>query len=80
VDGRVEVFVDGGIRRGSDVAVALALGARAVLMGRPMLWGLTVGGEQGALHVLDLVHAELATTLALLGCTSPHDVTEASLF
>jgi isopentenyl diphosphate isomerase/L-lactate dehydrogenase-like FMN-dependent dehydrogenase len=80
VDGRVEVFVDGGIRRGSDVAVALALGARAVLMGRPMLWGLTVGGEQGALHVLDLVRAELATTLALLGCTSPHDVTAASLF
>ncbi len=79
VDGRVEVLVDGGIRRGNDVAVALALGARAVLMGRPMLWGLTVGGEAGARHVLDLVRAELATTLALLGCTSPDDVTAAYL-
>ena len=79
VDGRVEVLVDGGIRRGTDVAVALALGARAVLLGRPMLWGLTVGGEAGALHVLDLVRAELTTALALLGCTSPSDVTAAYL-
>jgi isopentenyl diphosphate isomerase/L-lactate dehydrogenase-like FMN-dependent dehydrogenase len=79
VAGRVEVLVDGGIRRGSDVAVALALGARAVLLGRPMLWGLAVDGESGARHVLDLVRAELETTLALLGCTSPDEVTAAHL-
>jgi isopentenyl diphosphate isomerase/L-lactate dehydrogenase-like FMN-dependent dehydrogenase len=79
VDGRVEVLVDGGIRRGRDVAVALALGARAVLVGRPMLWGLAVDGQAGACHVLDLLRTELATTLALLGCRSPHDVTRAHL-
>lgn len=79
VDGRVEVLVDGGIRRGSDVAVALGLGARAVLVGRPMLWGLAMDGQAGARHVLDLLRAELATTLALLGCRSPHDVTRAHL-
>src|SRR6476619_3061001 len=52
VDGRIEVLVDGGIRRGTDVLVALALGARAVLVGRPTLWGLAAGGEAGARHVL----------------------------
>ena len=74
VDGRVEVLVDGGIRRGSDVAIALALGARAVLLGRPMLWGLALDGQAGAGHVLTLLQAELATTLALLGCRSPGEV------
>jgi isopentenyl diphosphate isomerase/L-lactate dehydrogenase-like FMN-dependent dehydrogenase len=75
VAGRMEVLVDGGIRRGTDVLVALALGARAVLVGRPCLWGLTVGGEAGARHVLDLLREELELGLMLLGCPSPADVT-----
>lgn len=71
VDGRIEVLVDGGIRRGTDVAVALALGARAVLVGRPLLWGLAVDGERGAGHVLELLRAEILNALQLLGCRSP---------
>ena len=74
VDGRLEVLVDGGIRRGTDVVKALALGARAVLAGRAMLWGLAAGGEQGARHVLELLRAETLGALQLLGCTSPADV------
>ncbi len=75
VDGRVEVLVDGGIRRGTDVLVALALGARAVLVGRPALWGLATGGEAGARDVLGLLQDEVARGLALLGCASPAQVT-----
>jgi isopentenyl diphosphate isomerase/L-lactate dehydrogenase-like FMN-dependent dehydrogenase len=74
VDGRLEVLVDGGVRRGTDVVTALALGARAVLAGRAPLWGLTVGGEEGARHVLELLRAEVLGALQLLGCTSPADV------
>jgi isopentenyl diphosphate isomerase/L-lactate dehydrogenase-like FMN-dependent dehydrogenase len=75
VDGRVEVLVDGGIRRGTDVVKALALGARAVLAGRAPLWGLAVDGEAGARRVLELLQAEILGALQLLGCTSPADVT-----
>jgi isopentenyl diphosphate isomerase/L-lactate dehydrogenase-like FMN-dependent dehydrogenase len=71
VAGRVPVLVDGGIRRGSDVAIALALGADAVLVGRPALWGLAVGGQAGASKVLELLRAELELALALCGCASP---------
>ena len=74
VDGRVEVLVDGGIRRGTDVVKALALGARAVLAGRAVLWGLATNGEQGATHVLELLRAEILNALQLVGCTSPADV------
>lgn len=66
--GRCEVYLDGGIRRGTDILKALALGARAVLIGRPALWGLAVNGSQGVQHVLDLLRAELASALALAGC------------
>lgn len=66
---RVEVLLDSGIRRGDDVAVALALGARAVLAGRVPIWGLGAGGEDGARTALDLLCRELATALHLLGCT-----------
>ena len=71
---RVEVLVDGGVRRGTDVLKALALGARAVLIGRPIHWGLAVGGEAGVRHVLELLRAELALDLMLCGLASPSDV------
>jgi isopentenyl diphosphate isomerase/L-lactate dehydrogenase-like FMN-dependent dehydrogenase len=75
--GRVEVLFDGGIRRGADAVKALALGAQAVLVGRPPIWGLAVDGESGAARVLELLRAEIATTLALLGCTCPDEVSRA---
>ena len=77
VDGRVEVLVDGGVRRGADALIALALGARAVLVGRPALWGLAVGGEAGARHVLELLQAEFELALCLSGCPSPDAITRA---
>jgi isopentenyl diphosphate isomerase/L-lactate dehydrogenase-like FMN-dependent dehydrogenase len=77
VEGRTEVLVDGGIRRGTDVAKALALGARAVLAGRAPMFGLAAAGEEGVRHVLELLREELALTLCLLGCASPEQVTRA---
>ena len=77
VDGRASVLVDGGIRRGTDIAIALALGADAVLVGRPPLWGLAAAGEAGARSVLALLRDELELTLGLCGCTSPADLTRA---
>jgi isopentenyl diphosphate isomerase/L-lactate dehydrogenase-like FMN-dependent dehydrogenase len=77
VGGRLEVYMDGGVRRGTDVLVALALGARAVLVGRPLLWGLSVGGEAGALRVLELLRAEVELGLTLLGTPTPADITRA---
>jgi 4-hydroxymandelate oxidase len=74
VAGRAEVLVDGGVRRGTDVLKALALGARAVLIGRPILWGLAVDGADGVGHVLELLRAELALDLMLCGLASPGDV------
>ena len=75
VAGRIEVYVDGGIRRGSDVVKALALGARAVLAGRAPLWGLACEGEAGARRVLELLRDEVELALALCGCTAPGSVT-----
>ena len=75
VAGRLEVYVDGGIRRGSDVVKALALGARAALAGRAPLWGLACDGEAGARRVLDLLRDEVELALALCGCTAPGSVT-----
>jgi isopentenyl diphosphate isomerase/L-lactate dehydrogenase-like FMN-dependent dehydrogenase len=77
VDGRIEVLVDGGIRRGSDVVKALALGARAVMVGRAPLWGLAVNGQQGAANVLDILRSELHLALQLCGCRSPAEVSRA---
>lgn len=68
VKGRCEIYMDGGIRRGTDVLKALALGARAVLVGRPVLWGLAVDGAQGAYQVLEILRTELELALALAGC------------
>ena len=67
VGGRCEVWVDGGVRRGIDVAIALALGARGVLIGRPMFWALAAGGEEGVARALALLREEFLVTLALLG-------------
>jgi len=67
---RITVLVDGGIRRGSDVLKALALGADAVMIGRPALYGLAAGGQPGVAHALGLLRAEMERTLALLGCRS----------
>jgi 4-hydroxymandelate oxidase len=67
VDGAVPVLVDGGVRRGTDVVKALALGATAVGVGRPVLWGLASGGEEGVARVLEQLRAELEATLALCG-------------
>ena len=62
------VLMDGGVRRGTDVLKALALGARAVLIGRPHLWGLAADGDAGVRHVLELLKAELELAMALSGC------------
>jgi 4-hydroxymandelate oxidase len=67
VDGRMEVYVDGGFRRGADVLKALGLGARAVFIGRPYLWGLVVGGEKGVARVLELMRGELELAMMLAG-------------
>ncbi len=67
VEGRCEVYLDGGIRRGTDILKALALGARAVLVGRPILWGLAVNGAEGVEHVLELLRTELELAMALAG-------------
>lgn len=77
VDGRAEVYLDGGVRRGVDVLKALGLGARATLIGRAMLWGLAVAGEEGVIDVLRMFQQEVELGLALLGCTSPADVSRA---
>lgn len=78
VGGRMEVFMDGGVRRGTDVLKALALGARAVLLGRPILWSLALGGADGVRAVLEHLRGELELAMALAGCTSLVDI-EASL-
>lgn len=71
----VEVLIDGGIRRGTDILKALALGARAVLVGRPVLWGLAAAGEQGVAAVLGLLRSELDLAMALCGCRRVGEIT-----
>ncbi|MBU7581752.1 MAG: alpha-hydroxy-acid oxidizing protein [Nostoc sp. TH1S01] len=74
VDGQIEVLVDGGIRRGTDILKALALGAKAVLIGRPALWGLAVAGQIGVSQIISLLEDELSVAMALSGCTSIKDI------
>ena len=74
VEGRAEILVDGGIRRGTHVLKALALGARAVLIGRPYLWGLAVDGEAGVRDVLEILRREIMLSMALAGCARISDV------
>jgi isopentenyl diphosphate isomerase/L-lactate dehydrogenase-like FMN-dependent dehydrogenase len=73
--GRCEVYVDGGFRRGADVVKALALGARAAFVGRPVAAGLAVGGEAGVARVLELLRDEIELALGLVGCPRPDEVT-----
>jgi len=75
VDGRAEVLLDGGVRRGVDVLKALALGARAVMVGRPILWGLAVDGADGVHRVLELLRTELEIAMALAGCRNVAEIT-----
>jgi L-lactate dehydrogenase (cytochrome)/glycolate oxidase len=75
VGSQLEVLLDGGIRRGSDVAKAVALGARAVLIGRAYLWGLAANGQAGVENVLDVLRAGLDSTMLALGRGSVHELT-----
>jgi 4-hydroxymandelate oxidase len=74
VDGKAEVLLDGGIRRGTDILKALAYGAKAVLIGRPVLWGLAVAGKIGVSHIISLLQDELNLAMALSGCASLGDI------
>jgi L-lactate dehydrogenase (cytochrome) len=74
VNGRIEVLLDGGIRRGSDVVKAICLGARAVLIGRAYAYGLGAAGEPGVSRAIDILRADIQRTLKLLGCPSIADL------
>jgi L-lactate dehydrogenase (cytochrome) len=70
VNGRADVLIDGGIRRGSDIVKALCLGARAVLVGRAYAYGLGAGGQAGVARAIQILHTDLVRTMKLLGCRS----------
>jgi 4-hydroxymandelate oxidase len=75
VNGRIPVLLDGGVRRGTDVVKALALGASAVAVGRPVIWGLAAAGEAGLTQVLELLREEVDRAFGLCGCSCPREVT-----
>lgn len=77
VAGRCEVYLDGGIRRGSDILKALSLGARAVLIGRPIIWGLATAGQEGVRGVLEILRDELELAMILAGCPTIESITQA---
>ena len=74
VGNRMEVYMDSGIRRGTDVLKALALGARAVLVGRPVMWGLAVGGDEGIRTMFEILTGELASAMNFVGVSSIGDI------
>lgn len=74
VNGKAEVLVDSGVRSGSDIAKAISLGAKAVLVGRSALYGLAFAGLPGALHGINMFHSELLYTMAMLGCPRVTDL------
>ncbi len=75
VDGRIEVYVDGGVRRGTDVLKALALGARAVLVGRQIQWALATGGDAGIVRLFELMTGEFTSAMALCGARNVGEIT-----
>jgi isopentenyl diphosphate isomerase/L-lactate dehydrogenase-like FMN-dependent dehydrogenase len=75
VRGRAEIVVDGGVRRGTDVLKALAMGADAVAVGRPQLWGLAADGQNGVRRVLEMLRDELTLAMALCGCRDRSEIT-----
>ena len=77
VDGKLEVLIDGGIRRGTDVVKAIALGAKAVGVGRPLIWGLAVDGEQGAARILSILRKDFELAMRLCGCTTVEEIKRA---
>ena len=79
VGDQIEVVMDGGIRRGSDVVKALALGARAVMIGRAYLWGLAANGQAGVENVLDILRSGIDSALLGMGHTTIHDLSPADL-
>ena len=74
VNGQIEVLLDGGIRRGGDIAKALCLGARAVLVGRAYAYGLGAGGEAGVMRAIDILRTDLVRTMKLLGCAAASEL------
>jgi len=79
VQGKVPVWVDGGIRRGTDILKALALGAQGVLLGRPVLYALAVGGQEGVERALDLLRQEFELAMALAGCSNLSEISRTML-
>ncbi|CAJ0552399.1 Ff.00g063780.m01.CDS01 [Fusarium sp. VM40] len=78
-NGKIEVHIDGGIRNGTDIFKALALGAKCVWIGRPTIWGLAYDGEAGVIKTLDILYSEFRRCMQLCGCKSIADITRASL-
>ena len=76
IEGKIPVFMDGGIRRGADIVKVLALGAKACLIGRPHLWGLAVGGELGVEKVISILHDEVDLTMGLCGISSISEISK----
>jgi len=76
---QIDVYVDGGVRRGTDILKAVALGAKAVLIGRPVLWGLAVDGAQGVQNVLGILKKEFRLAMMLCGCQTVDDIRKNNL-
>jgi isopentenyl diphosphate isomerase/L-lactate dehydrogenase-like FMN-dependent dehydrogenase len=76
---QIDIYVDGGIRRGTNILKAIALGAKEVLIGRPVLWDLAVDGEQGVKNVLDILKKEFRLAMMLCGCQTVEDIRKNNL-
>jgi isopentenyl diphosphate isomerase/L-lactate dehydrogenase-like FMN-dependent dehydrogenase len=80
VDEKLEVLVDGGVRRGTDVVKAISLGAKAVGIGRPIIWGLALDGEKGVKRILDILRSDFELAMRLCGCTSVPEMSRDLIF